>query len=472
MTPWSARIARPLFEALQAHLFQADGGEHGAVIAAGVVRGEKGSRLLLRQVFYAEDGRDYVPGNRGHRMLKAEFVTDCVLRCRDEKVAYLAVHNHGHGNSVGFSSIDLDSHERGYPALLDVIRGQPVGALVFASGAVAGDIWLRAEERVELSQLTVVGAPTVRLAPEPLHASRERSRGFDRQSRLFGDAGQSILAELRVGVIGAGGVGSLLIEYLARLGVGNLVVADPDTVDETNLPRLVAARRSDAFGLGSWADRLFRRRSRGILKVEYACRLVREANPSARFEGLHGYFQEGSVAARFKDCDYLFLAADSMQARFLFNALIHQFLIPGYQVGAKAVVDGPSGRLLDVYSATRPVSPGHGCLWCNGLVTPASLQLESASERERQAQQYVADSEVRTPSVITLNAVAAGHAANDFLFDVVGLQRPNVSLDYLTVRPIGRDIRFEAPRRDDDCSECSVSGRLGRGDSARLPTWE
>lgn len=34
-------------------------------------------------------------------------------------------------------------------------------------------------------------------------------------------------------------------------------------------------------------------------------------------------------------CDYLFLAADSMRARLVFNALVHQYLIPGVQLGSK-----------------------------------------------------------------------------------------------------------------------------------------
>ncbi|MCZ7579106.1 MAG: hypothetical protein M5U18_19515 [Dehalococcoidia bacterium] len=38
--------------------------------------------------------------------------------------------------------------------------------------------------------------------------------------RLFGDAGQALLSQLKVGVVGAGGAGSLVNEYLSRLGVG------------------------------------------------------------------------------------------------------------------------------------------------------------------------------------------------------------------------------------------------------------
>lgn len=470
MRAWSGRIPKAVFDRLRAHLFQPGGGEHGAVLAAGVARSSRENRLLIREVFLAEEGTDYVPGNRGYRMLSAAFVRDRILHCRDEKLAYLAVHNHGGGESVAFSSIDLRSHERGYPALLDVVRGQPVGALVFATEAVAGDIWLGSDDRVSLEKLTIVGPALTSLYPKPRVSEHFGVPRYDRQSRLFGDIGQDILSRLKVGVIGAGGVGSLVIEYLARLGVGHLVVVDPDRIEETNLSRLVGARSSDARPSTGLLSRALGRRRTALTKVELARRLVQFANPSATFEGIRAEFQEATVAARFTDCDYLFLAADSMQARYLFNAMVQQYLIPGYQVGSKALVEATSGKLTDVYSVVRPILPGDGCLWCNGLITPSRLQEESASPEERAVQGYVDDPAVPAPSVITLNALAAGQAANDFLFSAVGLLQSSVPQDYMTFRPIRRDVRFERPRRDDDCPECSPIGRLGRGDSVRLPT--
>ena len=50
---------------------------------------------------------------------------------------------------------------------------------------------------------------------------------------------------VRVGVVGAGGTGSAVIEQLARLGVGELVIFDDDTIDETNLTRIHGATVAD-----------------------------------------------------------------------------------------------------------------------------------------------------------------------------------------------------------------------------------
>src|SRR2546430_7989073 len=104
MSPaWSLRIPPDLMERLTAHLFPGDGDEHGAVIAAGMVATGRGVRLLARDLFLAEDGVDFVPGRRGYRMLTAEFVRDKIRYCRDERLAYLAVHNHGGSDHVDFS---------------------------------------------------------------------------------------------------------------------------------------------------------------------------------------------------------------------------------------------------------------------------------------------------------------------------------------------------------------------------------
>jgi hypothetical protein len=172
-------------------------------------------------VFLAEDGVDYVPGTRGYRRLEPHFVRDQILACRDAELAYLAVHNHGGIGSVGFSDDDFGSHERGYPALLDIGRGVPVGALVLAEEAIAGDLWLPGGERLALDHAKVIGRRVTRYGPGAGRRSAPAAARFDRQARLFGDAGQAILKDLRVGIIGCGGVGMLLVEYLSRLGVGH-----------------------------------------------------------------------------------------------------------------------------------------------------------------------------------------------------------------------------------------------------------
>ena len=474
--PWRILFPENLYAELHAHLFSGDRDEHGAVVLAGLAETDRDVRLLVRELHLAQDGEDYVPGKRGYRMLRSEFITGRVLKARDERLIYLAVHNHGGSDHVAFSGDDLRSHERGYPALLDITRGLPVGALVLAENAVAGDIWLSAQSRVVLAGATVIGRRRRLLTagPPSLHSIRVDSQ-YDRQVRLFGDRGQDLLRRTKVAVVGLGGVGSVLAELLGRLGVGRFVLVDPERAEPTNQPRLIGANRWDVggwiAGAGSprWLHALGRLLARR--KVSLARRNIRRANPQAVVETLAWDFSEPEVAGRVKDCDYIFLAADSMRARLVFNALVHQYLIPGVQVGAKVVSDKATGAVDDVYSVVRLVTPESGCLWCNGLINPAKLQEESISDGERRAQAYVDDVAVVAPSVMTLNALAGAHAVNDFSFYVTGLTARDAPLDYVRFRLSRREVWWDKPRASPDCTECgpSTGSRRARGDERRLP---
>jgi len=60
---------------------------------------------------------------------------------------------------------------------------------------------------------------------------------------LGGIEGQNKLKDLRVGIAGLGGMGSNLAEIMVRLGVGHIKIADPDTIDYSNINRQVIANR-------------------------------------------------------------------------------------------------------------------------------------------------------------------------------------------------------------------------------------
>ena len=82
--------------------------------------------------------------------------------------------------------------------------------------------------------------------PVDVLAPDERVRAA-RQLRLFeiGDVGQRRLAAAKVAVIGAGGLGSPVLLYLASAGVGTLGIVDDDVVDATNLQRQIAFGTTD-----------------------------------------------------------------------------------------------------------------------------------------------------------------------------------------------------------------------------------
>lgn len=470
------RISGPQFERLRRHLFPGDGDEHGAVITAGIAETNRQTRFLARDVFIAKDGLDYVPGKFGYRALTPDFVARVSNHCARERLCYFAVHCHGGRDSVGFSDTDLKSHQRGYPALLDITSGGPVGALVFAANAVAGEIWTPARVS-ELHSMTVVGLNSRRLYPKPPRVSGVSDDAFHRQSLMFGAVGQHHLANAKVGIIGLGGVGSLVNEYVARLGVGEIVAVDYDRMEHSNRPRVTGSRISDCHvrlrgPLFQWLRGRGARRT--ALKVEVAERVAREANPHVRFHAVVGDVTDAATARQLADVDFLFLCADSMQSRLVFNALVHQHLVPGIQIGSKVPVDKRTGDLGNVFSAARLVLPqqGGGCLWCNELIPSSKLQEEAMSAEERREQRYVDDDQVAAPSVITLNALGAAQAVNDFLFHYLGLfGAEQARTGFLMHHARERVWRGAECRADASCLHCGTSSRASyaRGDRATLP---
>lgn len=445
-------VTAELHQGIMEHLFPGDGDEHGAILHAGIVRNGSSLRLLVQHVQPAEFGIDYVAGRFGYRALTPTFINREILRCRDSGLAYLAVHNHGSDRYVEFSQVDLESHVRGYPALLDIGRGVPVGALVYGRRAVAADVWLPDGSRRTLGSYRVVGHEVIRFYSQPRREGQSDAE-HDRQLRMFGAAGQQILRASKVAVIGLGGVGSLVAEYLARLGVGNLILIDTDEIESSNLSRVVGATRVDVEA--------------GQLKTQIAVRHVREMATDAMLEPVDGDVARESVARVLRDCDFIFLAADSMRARLVVNALAHQYLIPAVQMGAK-IRRGEDGELEDAMCAVRHIRPGSGCLWCNGLIDPTQLAIEAKSDRERKEQAYGVQEP--SPSVITLNAVAAAHAVNDFLFDYLGLRTRDIEAVYQHFHFDRGRIQRVLPRRDVECRECV--DRLAMGDALALPVVE
>lgn len=451
------RLPHGLWCELNNHLFRGDGKEHGAVLAVSVVHHSSGYSLLGERLFIAEDGTDYIEKSTANvYTLTAGFVRDSILRCRDAGLSYLAVHNHGGRDRVAFSNTDMRSHKRGYPALLDILKGEGiVGALVLAENAIAGDIWLSKETRRELDCAVVVG-PTPRLMFPQLTRAVHKDETYDRQIKIFGEDGQAILRNQKVGVVGLGGIGSLINQYLAKLGVGHIVAIDEDSMEPSNLSRIVGANRNDVNHLAQ---------DHGTFKVEIAKRVAREANPNIFFSAVPLPVQHPDASKELFACDAIFLAADSATARLVVNALCHQYLIPVWQVGSKVQTNG------DIFSVVRLLIPGMSCMSCSSnLIDSAKLSDEAAGSSRST---YVQD--VPAPSVITLNGIGASLSVNNYLFYVTSSSPWNYSpltniekdVEWIKYFPASNDLHRLQLSTDPDCQICKES--LGVGGAKELP---
>ena len=110
---------------------------------------------------------------------------------------------------------------------------------------------------------------------------------------------QARLAECRVLVVGCGGLGGFVLEYLGRLGVGFLRVVDPDTFNEGNLNRQLL---SSSMNLGR-------------PKALAAQQRMQAVNPLARVEGHQTLLTEENAAELLSDCQLAVDCLDTIPAR-------------------------------------------------------------------------------------------------------------------------------------------------------------
>ena len=117
----------------------------------------------------------------------------------------------------------------------------------------------------------------------------------------IGGEGQARLLAARITLIGAGGIGSPALQYLAAAGVGTLRVIDDDRVSLDNL------QRQTLFGTGDV----------GRPKVEAAAEAVARLNPDVRFEGIECRLDSGNVGELIGGADLVLDGSDNFATRLI-----------------------------------------------------------------------------------------------------------------------------------------------------------
>lgn len=153
--------------------------------------------------------------------------------------------------------------------------------------------WPRQLEAAECFSVSVAEVEEAALMQGILPSRYQRNR----QAITAGD--QLTIFSSCVAVIGCGGLGGYVVEELARLGVGRIVVIDPDIFEEHNLNRQLF---SSPANLGS-------------IKVEAAAARVREINPAVTLVPVQCAFAPDNGAELLKGCQIVVDALDSIQVR-------------------------------------------------------------------------------------------------------------------------------------------------------------
>ncbi|MFB6302203.1 MAG: ThiF family adenylyltransferase [Haloferacaceae archaeon] len=174
---------------------------------------------------------------------------------------------------------------------------------------------------------------------------------LDRYSRHIimdeiGPEGQSSLLAGRALVVGVGGLGSPVVQYLAAAGVGTLGLVDDDVVERSNLQRQIVHADADV----------------GRPKVASAREFVTDLNPDVTVETHETRVTPENAAALVEEYDVVIDASDNFPTRYLLNDVCRLAEIP-IAHGAIYKFEGQVTTLVPggpCYRCLFPEAPGPG----------------------------------------------------------------------------------------------------------------
>jgi hypothetical protein len=229
---------------------------------------------------------------------------------------------------------------------------------------------------------------------------------------------------MSIAVVGCSGTGSPVIEQLARLGVGRLVLVDPDRVEEKNLNRILNASREDAYLRHT--------------KVEIMARAIAAMGFATELEIIPEDLATPRAVKAVAECDVVFGCMDGVEGRHLLNRLAAYYVLPYFDVGVKLKADGLGG-IDEVCGAVHYIRPDGSTLQDRKVYSADQLKAAGLRRtdpkvyREQVKAGYIHGVEEDRPAVISINIQMASTAVNEFLARLHPY-RYDGNADFATVR--------------------------------------
>ena len=352
---YSAAIPTEMNTATISHLLRSDRQEDLCFGLWHPSQGRNRLSALLWKVLLPRAGEREVHGNVSFNPGYFERALRLAVK---NKAGLLFMHSHMGPGWQDMSGDDIRAEQR-ISAAVKGATGLPlVGLTLGTDNSWSARFWIKTAPhtyaRRWCQSVRVVGdclrvTYNDNLIPRP-HFREELSR----TESAWGPEEQSHLMRLHVGVIGAGSVGSMVGEALARMGVAHVSLIDFDTVKLVNLDRLLNAHRRDAILQRS--------------KVAVLGRAIAASATAQPFtvEKLEWSISEEEGFRSALDCDVLFSCVDRPWPRSILNFIANAHLIPVVDGGIRLERKSSGKGLLRADWRAHVVGPSRPCLECLG----------------------------------------------------------------------------------------------------------
>ena len=160
---------------------------------------------------------------------------------------------------------------------------------------------------------------------------------FSRTELLIGNESIEKLKKAKVAVFGIGGVGSFVVEGLARAGIGNFILVDDDKVCLTNINRQIIATHKTV----------------GKYKVDVAKERILDINPNANIETYQEFFMPDSKEILDNTVDYIVDGVDTVTAKIELVIRANKLNIPIIScMGTGNKLDPTKFEVTDIYKTS------------------------------------------------------------------------------------------------------------------------
>ena len=396
------RLTALQHKVLYEHLFPGDGLEAVAVALCGRAAALGSEVLLVHKLELVpyEACQRYPDRIEWPPTLLEHFFREAA----EKNLAILKVHSHPSGYE-DFSSTDDASDRNLFESVYGWIDGDrpQVSAIMLPDGTMRARAVLPKGTILPLRHVQVVG-DDIQFWSNQSHLSVPAFA--ERHAQMFGPRTTALLGHLRIAVVGCSGTGSPVIEQLVRLGVGELVLIDPDNIEERNLNRILGATAEDA------------RKAR--LKVDVLEQHIDRIGLGTLVQKFPVSLEDRSAMRAVSVSDFVVGCMDGLSGRHMLSRLARYYLLPYVDVGVKleALKDGTINQVAGSVHYLQPTGldfVDRGVFSLEALEAEDLLRTSPEEYRERRARGYVRGVQVDRPAVISVNMHFASLAVTEVL---------------------------------------------------------
>jgi molybdopterin/thiamine biosynthesis adenylyltransferase len=369
----------------------------------------KGKKLLVTDVLIPEDD-DYEGRSFGHVHVSTKYVIKEFPKLQNQgKTLIATVHSHPM-ETLSFG--DIGTH-------MNVIKHFPHQLSgVYFNGKV---FFYKFEDGIKLTR----------------HRIFETGR-FDRQVRIFGEEGQLLISTTSIALIGVGGGNTKIAFDLAGLGIGKLILIDPDRWEEHNRNRVFIPPKHV-----------------GTYKVESVRRLIKEYYPNVKVEGFVAKAEDLPEKV-YAESDVLVVGPDIFTTRIFGNRMALKLKKPA--VFPAAGIEVKDGKLNVMGGSVQVVIPDETPCWeCTNQPDWLTIKRETLDEeaKKKLAQKYSLGNLLdvpTTPSIVCLNDVIAGMAIWEVVKLITKIDKP---IPFQVYDALNSDIKVVRISKNLNCLACS-----------------